>query len=99
MKQETEIVKFPGVGDFMEAGGTRWEVLDAQTTSNDDGTQTVHYQIKRVGAELVHFADPKAPLIAMCGARLNAGNQTMLAKNVTCPDCLTQLRVAAIGLR
>jgi len=55
MKQETEIVvtirnlhKFYGVGDLVEAGTLQYEVLDAQTTSNCDGTLTVHYQINKI---------------------------------------------------
>ncbi|MGC1478814.1 MAG: hypothetical protein WA804_23410 [Terriglobales bacterium] len=59
MTQETEVAvtvrklhELYGVGDiigFKKSDG-KYEVLDAHTSSNDDGTLTVHYQIKRVGA-------------------------------------------------
>jgi hypothetical protein len=57
MKQETEIaVTIRTLHEFWSVGGlvgfkkidTKYEVLDAQTTSNPDGTLTVHYTIKRI---------------------------------------------------
>jgi hypothetical protein len=40
------------IGDAItfEKSDLRYEILDAQTTSNDDGTMTFHYKVKRVEA-------------------------------------------------
>jgi len=42
--------KFYSVSDLVERVGLQYEVLNAHTNNNDDGTMTVSYKIKRVGA-------------------------------------------------
>jgi hypothetical protein len=56
-----------GVGDVIKftTSDLRYEILDAQTTSNGDGTKTFHYRVKRKFAK--PRLDVKTPTVTVVG--------------------------------